>query len=1022
MSSRQKLLTLALVFLSASWVPNFVSAQQNPGQGSSQDMPAPTPPGQSGAALPTPAPATNPDEAVQAPADLAAAPPAGDKQQFGETMVVTGSRIRRKDLTTPAPVTVLSREQVQASGKVSIGDFLQSLPEQGNAINTAVNNGGDGATRVALRGLGSARTLVLVNGRRWVPGGTGADSSVDLNSIPTAAIERIEVLKDGASAVYGSDAIGGVVNIITRRKFEGVDLNAFTAQTSHGDGLTYDLNATTGAGGERGNILFSAGFFKQQSIMADARRFSQFQRFFDATGANGGDGPTTEYLSGSGTIPAGRVVIPAGERGVPNGNALWNSLVTASGNTTSGSFIRDPTATATGGWRRYLGSTLPEVGGDGYNFQPENYLLTPQQRVSLYSAGDLNVGNFARGYFEASYVNRQSNQNLAPEPLLTDGEGLTISRNNVYNPFGRDFSADLGAGVRRRLLEFGRRVTAQDLDTFRVVGGLDGTLSDAFGPAKGWFWDVSFNYGRNAGTQLKNGNLRLPRLQDAVGPSFRDSTGVARCGTPGAPIAGCVPLDLFGGPGSITPDQVRGLTYTGTLRGLNQMFAFQVNSSGELFRLLSDRPLGLAVGYEYRTNQGQSIPDPVTVAGETSGNKGEITSGGYFVNEGYAELSVPLLGRLPLVEDLEATAAVRVSDYSTFGTNTTYKFGGRYTPVRDFTVRGTYSTAFRAPSISDLFFGIADNFASVQDPCAGAAAGTPLAAQCGAAAGNGDDQTQLRSQVGGNPRLQPETAKIFTVGAVFEPSFFKNFTATVDYYKIDIDKNIGVIGENVILAGCYPGAAGTPNQAYCNLISRNPASQRITNILNLNANVGSESTAGIDLALRYTLPTQSIGRFGFVIDATWLRYHDQVLANGDVIRGRGTFDLQQVGAGTGGVFPTFKANAGVNWGLGGLGLGVATRFLGSYTECGDPDGNFAGGGLCYQDSTYRRQVDAYNTWDAFVSYGFKSAAGRTSLGVGVNNVFDKTPAIVYNGFTANTDPTAYDVAGRYLYFRIGQSF
>ncbi len=1011
MLSRSKLLTLALTLVSTAGVPTVAKAQLDP---------APPPADQAAPALApseaAPAPAdlsTAPADASHAPADLSVAP--AGKQQFGEEIVVTGSRIRRKDLTTPAPVTVLTREQVQASGKVSLGDFLQSLPEQGNAVNTAINNSGDGSTRVALRGLTPQRTLVLVNGRRWVSGGTGADSSVDLDSIPTAAIERIEVLKDGASAVYGSDAIGGVVNIITRKRFDGVDLNAYSATTSHGDGTTFDLNATAGTSGEKSSILFSAGFFKQKDIMAGDRDFSKIPLAYDGNGTNGISGAPGPYSIGSGTIPEGRIVLGSSEVGTPNGNAFYNTLVTESAaNRAAGSFIRVPgqSALSTSGWRPFAGAPLAQDGGDGFNFQPDNYLLTPQQRVSLYSSGDTKLGNFARGYFEASYVNRQSDQALAPEPLLTDVEGVTLSRNSIYNPFGKDIAA-----VRRRLTEFGSRRTIQDLDTYRVVGGVDGTLSDDFGPAKGFFWDLSVNFGRNTGTTLKTGNLRLPPLQAALGPSFRDAAGVARCGTPASPIAGCVPLDLLRVDGNIAQDQVTGLTYQGTQRGLNQMFAVQANTSGELFRLLSERPVGIALGYEYRTLMGSQIPDPITVAGETTGNKGEITSGGYFINEGYGELSIPLVSRMPFVEDLEATAALRVSDYSTYGTSTTYKFGGRYAPVRDVTFRGTYSTAFRAPSISDLFFGQADSFPSVTDPCRGANA----PATCGNAAGNGDDQTQLRSRVGGNPALKPETAKIFTIGAVFEPTFFKNFTATLDYYKIDIDQSISVIGESTILSGCYGGT----NPAFCSLITRDPGTQRINNILNLNANVGTENTAGIDLAMRYTVPTMNYGRFGLIFDGTWLRYHDVTLADGSVVRGRGTFDLAASGtgnAGYGSTFPTFKFNAGVNWGLGGFGAGVSTRFLGSFKECGDSGGNFNGPGLCYVDATYSRKVDAYNTYDAFVSYGFKSSAGRTTVGVGVNNVFDTKPALIYNGFLAGTDPAAYDVAGRFLYFRVGQSF
>src|SRR5512141_3262701 len=234
-----------------------------------------------------PAPASTPTD-PNVPADTSATgaaggPSAGRKKEATEEIVVTGSRIRRKDLTTPAPVTVISREQVTASGKVSIGDFLQALPEQGNAINTQFNNGGDGATRISLRGLGSARTLVLLNGRRMVPGGTGADASVDLNSIPTASVERIEVLKDGASAVYGSDAIAGVVNVITRRGFKGTELSAYGGVSQKGDGQTYDLNVTTGQAGDRGNVVFSAGYYKQNTVWAGDRDFSKYQLFFDPT-------------------------------------------------------------------------------------------------------------------------------------------------------------------------------------------------------------------------------------------------------------------------------------------------------------------------------------------------------------------------------------------------------------------------------------------------------------------------------------------------------------------------------------------------------------------------------------------------------------------------------------------------------------------------------------------------------------------------------------------------------------------
>jgi len=681
-------------------------------------------------ATPEPAPAV-PQSGERASGSIdSAGRPTESKRSAQEEIVVTGSRIRRKDLATPAPVSVINRSEIAASGRVSIGDLLQTLPEQGNAINTQVNNGGSGATRVSLRGLGSARTLVLVNGRRFVPGGTGADASVDLNSIPTAAIERIEVLKDGASAVYGSDAIGGVVNIITRKK-GATELAGFTGTTSRGDGTIYDLNGTTGASvGDSGSFIFSGGFYKQLPVWAAARSFSAVPLAYDATGGKTVSGQPGPYSQGSTTVPAGTFSISACKKGTPGTPAgtpcigrpvpnpandpriaLLNNLISTY--KTTGIFILDPNAPGNLGYRPFTSDRLPADGGDGFNFQPNNYLVTPQQRISLFASGETRVTSGVRAYVEASYVNRQSKQTLAPEP-----ENVPVSAQNVYNPFGVDLTQ-----VQRRLVEFDNRSFTQDIDTIRVVGGLDGTLPEEAGPLAGWFFDASLNFGRTEGTQLKQGSLNRAFLTQALGPSFYDAGGVARCGTAKAPIAGCVPLNLFGGPGSITQDQVTPLTFTGNLRGTNQLTGLLTNLTGELFRLLNERPVSLAAGYEYRFVTGEFIPDPLTVAGLTTGNKGTITSGTYHVNEGFGELSVPVISNAPFARDFEATVAARVFNYNTFGTGTTYKLGARWRIIDDLTVRGTYSTGFRAPSIADLYAGLSDSFPRVADPCRGTAGG-----------------------------------------------------------------------------------------------------------------------------------------------------------------------------------------------------------------------------------------------------------------------------------------------------------
>jgi outer membrane receptor protein involved in Fe transport len=438
----------------------------------------------------------------------------------------------------------------------------------------------------------------------------------------------------------------------------------------------------------------------------------------------------------------------------------------------------------------------------------------------------------------------------------------------------------------------------------------------------------------------------------------------------------------------------------------------QANASGELFTLFADKAVGLALGYEYRQTLGANIPDPVTVAGDTTGNKGLITQGSFYINEAYGELSIPLVAGVPMADLVEASIAGRVFNYSNFGSDFTYKFGGRWKIVQDLTFRGTYSTAFRAPSISDLYLGLADSFPNAKDPCAGP--GAP--ATCGAAQNNGDPSSQLRSQVGGNANLKPETAKIFTVGAVIEPSMVKNLSVTVDYYNMSVDQSISSYGTAFILNSCYLGDAGQQKQ-FCPLISRDSLTNRVTNVLDLNVNVGQDKTSGIDLAIRYALPTD-FGRFGFVFDGTWLQRFDRILADGTVIHGRGNFDI----ATTGGVYPEFKFNAGLNWVFRDFSAGVSSRFLSAFRECGTPAGDFRGSGKCYVDSTYSRRVSPYNTYDVYVSYSLASPMGKTLISAGMLNAFDRKPSVIYNGFTAASDPTAYDFVGRYPYARVAHNF
>jgi iron complex outermembrane receptor protein len=309
----------------------------------------------------------------------------------------------------------------------------------------------------------------------------------------------------------------------------------------------------------------------------------------------------------------------------------------------------------------------------------------------------------------------------------------------------------------------------------------------------------------------------------------------------------------------------------------------------------------------------------------------------------------------------------------------------------------------------------------VQDPCAGPNIdpNSPLGKNCGAAINNGDDQTQLRSKVGGNTQLKPETAVIGTIGTVIQPRWVKRLAFTFDYFNTTVDDKIAPLGENVILSGCYPAAAGQAPK-YCEFVNRDPTTQRIDTIMNLNTNAGKDHLDGLDFSATYDLPTEA-GLFGFMLNGSWLRTYDRTLADGTVIHGAGTWDLNQ--GGVGGAYPHLRGNIAVNWALKGFSAGIRGYYIGPYKECGDADGVMAGGGLCYDPSHVgERTVEAWNSWDLVLGYTFKSSAGRTSLAVGSTNIFDQRPSVVYNGFIATTDSYTYDLVLRQVYARVGQSF
>ena len=893
-----------------------------------------------------------------------------------EEVLVTGSRIARADLEGANPVTVINREQILRNGSPTIGEILQNLPSSaGGAVNTSVNNGGSGAVRFSLRGLGTGRTLVLINGKRAVASGLGANSSVDLNNIPSAIIERVEVLKDGASAVYGSDAVAGVVNIITRTDFEGAEWTSEFGQTSESDGDQTKHEFTLGTSTEKGNFVVSGYWAEQEPIWAGDRSYSKeeiwFHPYWDPSGQASG---------GSSAPPWGNY---AGSDGVR--------------------YTRGPELSDS--WRERDGQT------DAYNYAPANYTQTPNERwgfsgFGAYNIGDLGAVKNVKATAEVMYTHRKSQRLIAPEPLaplVFFGVPAPYSDLNYYNitqgPKNAAGETMVIDDWRRRMVETGGRDQLHETNTHQISLGLSGEIND-------WNWDISAVYGENDANIIDQGYFQLERVGDAVGPTFMDASGNLMCsvdGTEASIIDGCVPLNVFGIPGTDTEVTAEMLqyasgNYVSITEGGNDMLQTQANISGTLFELPAGA-VGMAAGIEHRSVNGFSQPDSLQLLGVSTAGSALATAGGYSLDEVYLELAIPVM------ESVELSIASRYSDYSTFGSTTNSKVGFRWTVSEELVVRGSMSEAFRAPGVPDLYGGQSSTFPTVTDPCADNA--TSFCVTNGVPEGGYDDSgiIQIPSKVGGNINLQPETADSVTFGLVYQPAWADGLAITVDYWKTEIDNAISSNGPQVILDSCANSGAN------CGLIDRwgagSPAGQgNIIFIYDLAANVGGVDADGIDLSVSYQMPQTQYGLFGFQFDAAFLGSYDKLLSTGEVIKHAGEFKNNDNGN-----FPDLKFTLGANWNHGNWSANYTGRFIDEVNEDLKQ---------WYSVPGESRTVDSQFVHDIQASY--KVSDYNSTITLGIDNVSDEQPPFAYSGFNDNTDPRTYDTRGRYMYGRITITF
>jgi iron complex outermembrane receptor protein len=915
---------------------------------------------------------------------------AADEEAKVERIEVTGSRIKRVDMEGANPVQIITREDLVESGITNIGDILQEIPAvAGAATNTAINNGGSGAVRVSLRGLGSNRTLVLINGRRLVNSGTGADSSADLSTIPVAIIKRVEVLKDGASAVYGSDAIAGVVNIITRNDFEGFEANvSYDGSTENWDGEAKTVDLTMGFNSDKGNAVISAYFTEQTAQMSGDREWSAYELDLDPA--------TGELLKGGSSAP------PWGRY---NGVAGANGCSSQTHGAGSGPGQSDPSD-----FSNPTGYDCWDWDKDTYNYAPANYHLTPQERYGFFASGDYAINDSMRFFSEMSFNRRTSKTKLAPVPLgplaFYGWTDAPYSADNYYNQqFGPKNAAGNSVNIadwRRRVVETGGRDSTYGVDTIRGVFGLGGELSDT------WSYELSYVYGQNNSTTAAQGGVNFEKVSSAVGPSFMDGNGNVVCGTVANPIADCVSLNTFGIPGTasqISSEMLDYISFEAHDLGSNTQTILSGSVFGDAFELPAG-PVGMVFGAEHREESGTDLPDALIALGVTTGSTREKTVGQYEVDELYTEMNFPLLADVAFAESLEVDGALRYSDYDTFGDTTNYKLGLRWIPVDGLMVRSTISTAFRAPSTSELFAGNGANSPSVVDKCAVnptafcIANGVP-------AAGFEPIGDQLSSTLGGNANLTPEEADTLTVGLVYSPDFVEGLSLTVDYWDIQLENAISTIGEQLILDKC------ASDGLYCDLITRyttGPLAGNSSDIDNRNVNVGAISSKGYDFNAQYAIETE-IGNLSFGLDSTYYKEYDITQADGSVVTQAGWY-RQNGGDGN---FPEWKTNFSMQLAADDWSASWKVRYIGEALEPFDANND---GDTDTEDFSDSRTVDSQILHDARFTYYFDNI----STTLAVSNVFDQDPPYAATGFNDNTDPRTYSTTGRHLFLGVGIKF
>ncbi|MCH1909691.1 TonB-dependent receptor [Stenotrophomonas sp. Y6] len=918
-----------------------------------------------------------------------------------DTIQVTGTRIKKAELETQVPVQVLTRETIDRTGYTSVADVVQHLTASGASLSTKLNSSGNfgfppdgggvgaGAATVDLRHLGPKRVLVLVDGIRWVneSSGSGVGASVDLNTIPLALVERIEVLEDGASSIYGSDAIAGVVNIITRKNVDGGRVEVQYGDYNLKGGGTSGVDFSFGGSGDRAQWVVGASYFKQKEISSAEYLWAREPV------------PGTGLANGSSATPQGRLVFAD-----PGGNTY---SITSNTGVTNPRF--DPTQTGCVRTDDYHCFATP----DRFNFAPYNLLLTPNERKSVFGQVRFDFTPAVSGWFRGLYSERTSANQAAPEPIFLGTDAgvynewaetrLVIPANQRYNPFGFDLTT-IGPDanlflIGRRPVEGGPRRYEQDVKTWYAAGGLDGSFEVNGRP---WSWDINAMSSQSKATQTNTGSYNIKHINQALGDP-------AAC----AAIAGCVPLNIFGGPGTITADMLAWISPVVRDRSKNTLSQASANITGELADLWAG-PLSFAAGAEWRRYKGEYYPDPITVAGEYNGVPSGVTIGSYSVKEAYAEFDVPLARGGFWGKSVDLSVAGRYSDYSTFGGTGTGKIGLRWQPADELLLRMSFAQGFRAPSIGELYGTLSRFDATLVDPCNNAASTTPKCVADGVPPGYEQVNPQISVVTSGNRDLQPEKSRSFMAGAVWSPGWAEDsgwaskLDLGVTFYRHTIDGAIQAPDAQAILNRCIDSRDAVACASY----TRNERGQ-IVRFEDILANLGTINTSGWDFSAHWLLPETGWGQLGLDWKATWVTRYELVNESGQAEPKRPGVEVNDSS------IPEWTSNLTANWDYRNWNASWSLRYVDRLREsCAGANG-FP---ICTDSAADLHWLGATTLHDAQVSWRTDAWMKGLKITVGVNNVFDKNPPICLSCTLNGYDPGTYDLPGRYSYARLSLDF